>query len=89
MIFVALITPIQVGLLQLRLDALFVVSIFIDLIFFVDMILQFITAYSRRTVRGVEWEVRLNRIVPQYLTLGPSLEGLWKPDRRMDWGGDR
>lgn len=34
------ITPIQVGLLQLRLDALFVVSIFIDLIFFVDMILQ-------------------------------------------------
>lgn len=67
MIFVALITPIQVGLLQLRLDALFVVSIFIDLIFFVDMILQFITAYSRRTVRGVEWEVRLNRIVPQYL----------------------
>jgi len=67
LIFVALITPVQVGLLKLQFDALFVVSIFVDLIFFVDMFLQFCTAYSKRTVRGVEWEVRLNRIVKHYL----------------------
>jgi len=67
LIFVALITPVQVGLLKLQFDALFVVSIFVDFIFFVDMFLQFCTAYSKRTVRGVEWEVRLNRIVKQYL----------------------
>eukprot|EP00435_Cladocopium_sp_Y103_P070694 s112_g35.t2 len=65
LIFVALITPIQVGLLQLHFDALFVVSLFVDLIFFVDMFLQFCTAYSKRTVRGVEWEVRMHRIVAQ------------------------
>lgn len=67
LIFVALITPIQVGLLQLNFDALFVVSILVDLIFFIDMFLQFCTAYSKRTVRGVEWEVRMHRIVAQYL----------------------
>lgn len=34
------ITPVQVGLLKLQFDALFVVSIFVDLIFFVDMFLH-------------------------------------------------
>ena len=34
------ITPVQVGLLKLQFDALFVVSIFVDFIFFVDMFLH-------------------------------------------------
>lgn len=89
LIFVALITPIQVGLLQLHFDALFVVSLFVDLIFFVDMFLQFCTAYSKRTVRGVEWEVRMHRIVAQYLKTWFFLDFITLiPFDLMAMGGD-
>ena len=30
---------------------------------------QFCTTYSKRTVRGIEWEVQPGKIVKQYLTL--------------------
>ncbi|CAJ1457076.1 unnamed protein product [Effrenium voratum] len=65
--FVALITPVQVGLLELKIDALFFVAMAVDCIFFLDMFLQFCTTYSKRTVRGIEWEVQPGKIVKQYL----------------------
>mmetsp|Transcript_18976 Transcript_18976/g.44220 ORF Transcript_18976/g.44220 Transcript_18976/m.44220 type:complete len:428 (-) Transcript_18976:6-1289(-) len=68
LLFVALMTPVQVCLFAtVELDALFVVSILVDGIFLVDMILQFFTTYSRRTARGIFWETKLRKIARRYL----------------------
>eukprot|EP00439_Symbiodinium_sp_Y106_P046962 s836_g6.t1 len=65
--FVGLVTPVQVGLLKVEFGLLTVLSLAVDLVYVVDMILQFFTSYPRRTARGVEWEVRLPRITIHYL----------------------
>ncbi|CAE7699371.1 KCNH6, partial [Symbiodinium sp. CCMP2592] len=67
LIFVALVTPVQVCLLQVRYNAAFFVSVLVDFIFFIDMMLQFCTAYTRNTPSGVVLEVRLNKIVSRYV----------------------
>eukprot|EP00439_Symbiodinium_sp_Y106_P059697 s1783_g8.t1 len=67
LIFVALVTPVQVCLLQVRYNAAFFVSVLVDFIFFIDMMLQFCTAYTRNTPSGVVLEVRLNKIVARYV----------------------
>eukprot|EP00439_Symbiodinium_sp_Y106_P085671 s509_g29.t1 len=46
MVFVALITPLQVGLFEMQVDMLLAISLCIDIIFLADMILQFFTMLS-------------------------------------------
>ena len=66
--FVALITPVQVGLIEeFRFDALAMASLCVDGIFLVDLLMQFCTTYSKRTVRGTIWETRVSAISQQYL----------------------
>ncbi|CAE7906452.1 hypothetical protein AK812_SmicGene19298 [Symbiodinium microadriaticum] len=65
--FVALITPLQVGLLEIHLDFLFVLTMMVDFVFVIDMILQFVTMYPRTTARGLEWELNPQKIAMNYL----------------------
>ncbi|OLQ10816.1 Potassium voltage-gated channel subfamily H member 6 [Symbiodinium microadriaticum] len=67
LIFVALVTPVQVCLLQVKYNSTFFLSLLVDFIFFIDMILQFCTAYTRNTPSGVVLEVRLHKIVARYV----------------------
>ncbi|CAE7372709.1 Kcnh8 [Symbiodinium natans] len=67
MAYIALVVPFQVCLLDSSFDGLFVLSMCMDMVFFVDMILQFFTTYARTTPTGVVWEVRLRKIASQYL----------------------
>lgn len=67
LVWVALVTPLQVGLLKLQVDWIFLTSLVVDLIFLIDMVLQFFTTYVRRTPRGDEWEVRMVSIILHYL----------------------
>jgi len=66
LIWIALVTPLQVGLLKMEVDWVFVTSVVVDAIFFIDMLLQFCTTYARRTPRGDEWEVRIRKIIVHY-----------------------
>ncbi|CAJ1329415.1 unnamed protein product, partial [Effrenium voratum] len=68
MAFVAVVTPIQVGLYELQVNGLQIVSWIVDFCFMVDMILQFFTMYPKQTPRGIEWEQRLHLICRHYLT---------------------
>ncbi|CAE7245299.1 KCNH2, partial [Symbiodinium microadriaticum] len=66
--FVALITPIQVGLIaEYKFDTLAAVSLCVDGIFLVDLLMQFCTTYSKKTVRGTIWETKVSAISQQYL----------------------
>jgi len=65
--FVALVTPAEVALLDTQLDALFFINRFIDLVFIVDMALQFCVAYRVKTPYGSRLETRRNIIVRHYL----------------------
>ncbi|OLQ15728.1 Potassium voltage-gated channel subfamily H member 7 [Symbiodinium microadriaticum] len=67
LVFVALVTPIQVGLFPLQLDTLFFVSLGVDFLFLIDLFLQFMTSYPKTTPRGVVWEVSLVKISCNYL----------------------
>ncbi|CAE7362377.1 Kcnh6 [Symbiodinium pilosum] len=67
MVFVALITPLQVGLFEIQLDMLLAVSLCVDSIFLLDMILQFFTMYPKKTARGVQWEHSLRKISRHYM----------------------
>lgn len=67
LLFVAFVTPVQVGLLSLQLDATMVVSFFIDFVFLVDMMLQFLTTYPQDTSNGIVWEVDIRMISLHYL----------------------
>ncbi|CAE7337627.1 Kcnh2 [Symbiodinium necroappetens] len=66
--FVALITPVQVGLIEeFRFDALAMASLCADGIFLVDLFMQFCTTYSKKTVCGTIWETRVSAISQRYL----------------------
>ncbi|CAK9110963.1 unnamed protein product [Durusdinium trenchii] len=65
--FVALVTPLQVGLLEIDWDALFVITWCVDIVFMIDMVLQFITMYPRTTARGMELEYRPSKIAKHYM----------------------
>lgn len=66
--FVAVITPVQVGLLPLQVDFLLVFSLCIDTLFLADTIMQFLTMYKVKTGHGFIWEPRLKMIAWHYLT---------------------
>jgi len=67
LLFVALVTPVQVSLLEAKVDAVFFVGFLVDLIFCADLLMQFLTAYPINTAHGVLWEVRPRRICRNYL----------------------
>eukprot|EP00927_Polykrikos_kofoidii_P047671 TRINITY_DN41946_c0_g1_i1.p1 TRINITY_DN41946_c0_g1~~TRINITY_DN41946_c0_g1_i1.p1 ORF type:complete len:685 (-),score=103.57 TRINITY_DN41946_c0_g1_i1:15-2039(-) len=65
-VWVAIVVPLQVGILETRVDVVLVVSSVIDFIFLIDMGLQFFIMYSRRTDFGYVWEHRLSMIAANY-----------------------
>eukprot|EP00928_Gymnodinium_smaydae_P026516 TRINITY_DN20797_c0_g1_i1.p1 TRINITY_DN20797_c0_g1~~TRINITY_DN20797_c0_g1_i1.p1 ORF type:complete len:680 (-),score=110.74 TRINITY_DN20797_c0_g1_i1:355-2394(-) len=67
MTFVALITPLQVGLLEMKVDGLFICSLVVDAIFFTDMVLQFFLMYPVQNCRGAEMEHHPKEIIKHYL----------------------
>jgi len=67
MAYTALVTPLQVCLLDISFDTLFVLSMCTDVVFLLDMVLQFFTTYARTTPSGVVWEVRLDMIAKHYV----------------------
>ena len=67
LLFVALVSPVQVALLKPKLDFLFALGLVVDVLFFVDFVLQFFTAYPKTTPHGVVLEVRLSSICCRYM----------------------
>lgn len=66
--YVALVTPVQVGLMESNFDFWFVVSLCVDCVFFFDMGLQFFLMYPVKKTGGFEMEHRPRRIIIHYLT---------------------
>ena len=54
-------------MLEIQWDALFVFTMLVDLVFVIDMVLQFVTMYPRTTARGLEWELNPRKIAMNYL----------------------
>jgi hypothetical protein len=48
-------------------DALFVITWCVDIIFMIDMVLQFVTMYPKTTARGLELESRPWKIAKHYV----------------------
>ena len=68
LLWVAIVTPVQVGLIvELGFDLGTALGFFVDFIFFIDMILQFFTSYLVETADGLNWEVNLWNIACHYL----------------------
>ncbi|CAE7393743.1 KCNH6 [Symbiodinium sp. CCMP2456] len=67
LIFVAVVTPFQVALLDLEIDAVLVMGLCVDFVFLIDMVLQFFTTFPKSTTHGIVWEVRLGKIWWHYL----------------------
>eukprot|EP00927_Polykrikos_kofoidii_P011962 TRINITY_DN15131_c0_g2_i1.p1 TRINITY_DN15131_c0_g2~~TRINITY_DN15131_c0_g2_i1.p1 ORF type:complete len:787 (-),score=132.84 TRINITY_DN15131_c0_g2_i1:32-2392(-) len=65
--WVALIVPVQVAMMEPSFDVMFVLSACIDVVFFVDMILQFFLMYPRQCDFGFVWEYRHHMIIGHYL----------------------
>mmetsp|Transcript_32005 Transcript_32005/g.73059 ORF Transcript_32005/g.73059 Transcript_32005/m.73059 type:complete len:789 (+) Transcript_32005:114-2480(+) len=67
LVYVALITPVEVALLEPKLNALFIINVVVDCIFFVDMILQFFIVYRVRTPYGYRIETSQSKIIRNYV----------------------
>jgi len=67
LVFVAFLTPLQIGLFDIRFDSMLLVSLAVDFIFLVDLILQFFVMISVSTFHGLKREVRLSRVGLKYL----------------------
>lgn len=65
--FVSLVTPVQVAILQPSIDWLFVVSSVVDLVFFVDLVLQFFMVYTEKANFGIVMVSNHKKIVKHYL----------------------
>lgn len=65
--WVALVTPVQVGVMESKMSFFFCLSLCVDAIFLVDMCLQFFIIYPVKKSRGVEMEHRHSKIVIHYL----------------------
>ena len=70
LIFTAIVTPFEVGLVptpETAADGLFIINRFIDLIFIIDMCVQFLLAYEVTTELGSKWVLQPRAIVAHYL----------------------
>eukprot|EP00927_Polykrikos_kofoidii_P011961 TRINITY_DN15131_c0_g1_i1.p1 TRINITY_DN15131_c0_g1~~TRINITY_DN15131_c0_g1_i1.p1 ORF type:complete len:749 (-),score=118.50 TRINITY_DN15131_c0_g1_i1:32-2278(-) len=65
--WVALVVPVQVGLMKASFGVMFVLGACIDVVFFADMILQFFLMYPRHCDFGCVWEYRHHVIIGHYL----------------------
>lgn len=65
--FVAIVTPVEVAVLDTRLDAMFALNRVLDLVFVIDMVLQFCVAYRVKTPIGTRLETRRFVIRRHYL----------------------
>jgi len=66
--YVAVVAPVQVAILQTQsIGIMFVINCMIDLIFLLDMILQFFTMYPKQSNFGESWEHRPRKIAVNYL----------------------
>lgn len=68
LIFVAAVTPVEVGLMETSVNALFFVNRAIDVIFLCDLVLQFFLMYPVQTRYGRRLEHRHRKIVRHYLS---------------------
>lgn len=68
LIFVAAVTPVEVGLMETSLNALFCVNRMIDVIFLFDLVLQFFLMYPVQTRYGRRLEHRHRKIIRHYLS---------------------
>jgi len=68
LIFVAAVTPVEVGLMETSVNALFFVNRVIDVIFLFDLALQFFLMYPVQTRYGRRLEHRHRKIVRHYLS---------------------
>mmetsp|Transcript_38785 Transcript_38785/g.97481 ORF Transcript_38785/g.97481 Transcript_38785/m.97481 type:complete len:724 (-) Transcript_38785:32-2203(-) len=67
LVFVAFVTPVQIALVPLQVNAFFVVSCTVDAVFLIDLFLQFFIMYPRESDRGITHEHRHVEIVRHYL----------------------
>ena len=71
LLYVALVTPFEVGFVAPPppprwLSGLFLVNRFVDLVFIMDMLLQFRLAYKQENVSGTKWVTDAQTIVKHY-----------------------
>lgn len=65
--FVAVATPVEVAMLETKIDPLFFINRAVDLIFMLDMVLQFFLMYPKKSASGQSLESSHRRIVIHYL----------------------
>lgn len=68
MAFVAIMTPVEVSMLEVRINAVFVVNRFVDVVFLFDMALQFFMKYPVKTRYHCYMEDRHSFIARRYLS---------------------
>ena len=76
LLWVALVTPVQVALLEPEMDWLFIAGMLVDVVFAIDLLLQFITAYPETTPQGVTWVVQAEKIREHYVKSWFSLDAI-------------
>lgn len=76
--WVVIIVPFQVGLMEPEWGLLLLLSTVVDMIFFIDVLLQFITMYPRPTQSGVIWEQKFSRISSHYVKTWFALDAAWQ-----------
>lgn len=66
--YVAVFTPVQISMLETKVDALFVVNLLVDAIFICDMVLQFFIMYPKKTNYGYTLERNHADVCRHYLS---------------------
>lgn len=74
--WVITIVPFQVGLMEPTWGTMLMLSTIVDVIFFIDVILQFITMYPRPTQSGVVWEQKVSKIAKHYVKTWFALDAI-------------
>jgi len=74
LVYVALVTPVEVALLSNQLDALFFINVIVDIIFLLDMVLQFFIVYRERTPYGYRIETSQAKIIRNYVRTWFSID---------------
>lgn len=74
--WVVTVVPFQVGLLEPEWGLLLLLSTIVDIIFGLDVLLQFITMYPRPTQSGVVWEQKVSKIARHYVKTWFALDAI-------------
>lgn len=76
LLFVATVTPFEVGFLSMELNSLFYVNRAVDCIFICDIVLNFFIAYREDVDRGAGWVFDNRRIALHYLCTWFALDAV-------------